>query len=313
MNKRHILIPLILILVGIMAAGCASKSDFDDLAMRTRQDSDTKTQHIKELEAELLKARQALKDEIRKSDNTSKRTADIWVELKSLRREIAVLKGELEVLNIRLDRQVGATNATNTVPVLAQRLKNVEFVLTNQFNVDLPKVEPAPSILGNPAAANATAIDANGTAADNATNATNATAPTAKTPIVPTSTDPAKALYEKAYAEYKAKNYSDARRYWAEFVKTFKKHPFVPNALFWQAQSYYRMGELNRAALLADDVINKYKRSSKYRSALLLQGLIFHKLGQKKLARYRFEEIIDKYPKSPEAAQARKNLKLVSK
>ena len=123
-----------------------------------------------------------------------------------------------------------------------------------------------------------------------------------------TDSDPAKALYDKAYALYKEGNYERARSYWAEFTDTFKGHAFTPSAVFWQGQCYYMLKDYARAVILYEDVIEKYQKSSKYKAALLRSGYSWDHLGKPELAKMRFEEIVKKFPKSVEATQAKRSL-----
>ncbi|WP_319466741.1 tetratricopeptide repeat protein [uncultured Pseudodesulfovibrio sp.] len=304
-KKSHLIRLVVATFALLLTFGCVTQTDMDTLQIERQQDRG----RIKQLEAELEESKQLLKEEIEKSQSpVRQRTADMWAEIQSLRADFAKLRGELETMEIRMDRQVGATNSTMTMSSLGDQLDEIEFVLENQLQVDLPKVreERAAALAASAAAAVAATPsgDANATIA-----ATAAPLEQPKPQAKPADTDPAKALYDKAYALYKDGKFENARSYWAEFTDTFKGHPFSASAVFWQGQCYYKLKDYARAAILFEDVIEKYKKSSKYKSALLKAGYSWNYLGKPELAKMRMDEVIKKFPKSVEATQAKRFLK----
>jgi len=306
---RTILVACLLLFM----AGCVSKTDMETLQIERQQD----VNRIQQLEAELAESKRLLRQEIEKSQSpVREKTADTWAELQTLRADFAKLRGELETLNMRLDRQVGTADSAATLAGLSAELKEVEFILENQLQADL-------SSLNKPAAAGAALAaqgEANATAAENAPTkvevgapavAATTTAPAAakaETAAQAQPTDAAKALYDKAYNLYKQGDFEKARSYWAEFTDTFKKHAYVPSAVFWQGQCYYKLGDYARAVILYEDVIDKYQQSSKYRSALLMAAYCWDKLGKPELAKMRLEEVVKKFPGTPQATQAKRSL-----
>lgn len=282
--------------------GCVSKTDMETMQLERQQD----LSRIKQLEAELEESKQLLKEEIEKSNDPLRaRSADMWAEVQALRTEFAQLRGRIDELNIRMDRQVGPTDSPVTMELLEKRLHEVEFAMENQLSVELPKVtdEQVTPFGETPQAQ----------MPEGAGTTVQQTAETdEQTPAPPeepqTETDPAKALYDKAYALYKEGQYEKARSYWAEFTDTFKGHPFSPSATFWQGQCYYKLKDYARAVILFEDVIEKYQKSSKFKSALLKAGYSWRHLGKPELAKMRLKEVIDKFPKSVEATQAKRTL-----
>jgi len=261
---------------------------------------------VKQLEAELDESKQLLKEEIENSQNpVRQRAADMWAEIQSLRTELAKFRGELDLMTLRMDRQIGDSNSTISMTSLGEQLNEIEFVLENQLQVDLPKVrEERAAALATATAQTAILADSNATIAET----TQAQASAAEQKAETAGTDPAKALYDKAYALYKEGKFEKARAYWAEFTDTFKGHAFSASAIFWQGQCYYKLKDYARAAILFEDVIEKYKKSSKYKSALLKAGYSWNYLGKPELAKMRMEEVVKKFPKSVEATQAKRFL-----
>ncbi|WP_272699864.1 tetratricopeptide repeat protein [Desulfovibrio sp. Fe33] len=318
--KKTCIFSLFLAILSLSSlSGCATRTDVEAIQSDRQQDRN----RIRQLEAELAESRQQLKEEIELSNNPIReKSADMWAEIQSLRTEIAKMRGEMDNLNIRMDRQVGAADSAVTVDELARRLSEVEFAMENQLQVDLPKIREERNAAMS-AALPATTPEANaplagqtetktaeaGAAVGGAAAAAAATEAADKDePSSQADNDPAKALYDKAYALYKDGNYERARSYWAEFTDTFKGHAFTPSAVFWQGQCYYMLKDYARAVILYEDVIEKYKKSSKYKSALLRSGYSWEHLGKPELAKMRFQEVIQNFPKSVEATQAKRSL-----
>ncbi len=285
----------------IITSGCVSKTDFETLQLERQQDLN----RIKQLEGELEESKQLLKEEIETSQTpVRQRAADMWAEIQSLRTELAKMRGELDLINVRMDRQMGDSNSTITMAGLKDQLDEIEFILENQLQVDLSKVREERAAMAETVAPTATTMATDATQTD----AQPEPAPTPKEKPQVSDTDPAKALYDKAYALYKEGKYEKARAYWAEFTDTFKGHSFSASAFFWQGQCYYKLKDYARAAILFEDVIERYKKSSKYKSALLKAGYAWNYLRKPELAKMRMQEIIKKFPKSVEATQAKRFL-----
>jgi len=291
---------LLALLALSMILGCVTKTDMETLQLERQQDLN----RVKQLEAELKESKQLLTQEIEKSQSpVREKAADMWAEIQSLRADFAKLRGEIDTVNIRMDRQMGDSNSTMTMANLDEQISEIEFALENQLQIDLPKVreERSAALAATAAAAATLSGDANATE----TMATVQPEPVTKSKA---DTDPAKALYDKAYALYKEGKYEKARSYWAEFTDTFKGHSFSASAVFWQGQCYYKLKDYARAVILFEDVIEKYAKSSKYKSALLKAGYSWSYLGKPELAKMRMKEIVKKFPKSVEATQARRSL-----
>jgi tol-pal system protein YbgF len=302
MNKIAHNFSLILAFIALsMFFGCVTKTDMETMQLERQQD----VNRVKQLEAELEESKKLLKQDIEKSQSpVRERAADMWAEIQSLRADFAKLRGEIDTINIRMDRQMGDSNSTMTMANLDEHIKEIEFALENQLQIDLPKVreERAAALVATSAAA-ATLSDSN------ATETIAAAQPGSATKSAPkANTDPAKALYDKAYALYKSGKYEKARSYWAEFADTFKGNSYSASAVFWQGQCYYKLKDYARAVILFEDVIEKHKKSSKYKAALLKAGYSWNYLGKPELAKMRMTEIVKKFPKSVEATQAKRTL-----
>lgn len=268
-----------LILSLALAAGCASRQDVQTLDQRNRQTMQEARELFKQLEEQIAIAR----EEARKSSApVQAKQADIWAEVEGLKTEVAAMKGQLDTLNMRM----GAQNSQE-VAQLNERLKAVELALETQFAVDLGKGAKTAAATPSPAPAQSAEPAGNVEVAHQ---------------------DPADALYAKGLTAFKERKYDEARRDFAEFTTTFKKHALVPNAVFWQGECYYQLGDYAKAVLAYQDVIDKYKDSPKYRSAMLKQGISFYKLGKEKPGKIILQELIDKNPGTAEANRAKQFL-----
>lgn len=116
--------------------------------------------------------------------------------------------------------------------------------------------------------------------------------------------DPAQDLYDTALKQFNERNYQAAQATWKNFSETYKDNSLVPNALFWQGESFYQMRDYPKAILAYQEVISKYPKSPKYASALLKQGISFIIIGKKDAGRLVLSDVIKKFPNSPEAKRA---------
>lgn len=120
--------------------------------------------------------------------------------------------------------------------------------------------------------------------------------------------DPAEALYNEAYNLFRQGNYQGAANTWGEFVRAYKAHQLVPNAIYQQGEAYMAMKDYNRAVLAYEEIITKHAKSPKAPGAYYKQGQAFLLSGKKDAAKLRFNETIQKFPNTPEAAQAKDGL-----
>lgn len=307
MKKRtRLLFAVVATIALTLSVGCVTKTDLQTLQLERRQDLN----RIKELEAELVETKQLLKDKIESSQTPIReQSADMYAELQSLRTDNAKLRGKIESLSMRIDRQVGAEDSAVTLAALEEQLDEIEFILENQLQVDLSKVKAERATKQQAASQEANAVKSDEQARIEGAKTETKAAATSPAPATDEDgDDPAKALYDKAYALYKDGKYERARSYWAEFTDVFKDHPYAASATFWQGQCYFKMKDYNRATILFEDVIAKYKKSSKFKSALLRAGYSWDYLGDKEAAKMRMQQVVENFPKSVEATQARRYL-----
>jgi tol-pal system protein YbgF len=115
-------------------------------------------------------------------------------------------------------------------------------------------------------------------------------------------------LYHMAAAKYASHKYLEAATIYLEFVRTFPKHPYANNALYWAGESYYSLGEYKKAVFYFKAVIEKYPKGSKVPDSLLKLGYAYAELGKKKVAREYLFRLMDEYPFSEAAQKAQAKL-----
>ena len=282
-------LPIMLIVVAmlaLLAGGCATTKDVEQLQRQNQQDRQEAREMFQLLQESVQKENAPVRE----------KQADLWAEIEAMRADIAQLQGQVADMNLRLTALYGDGNATASLPDVAADVEAIKTALVQQLALDImpirPKLaQPVPGVM-------TTAPSAVQPGAESAP-ATTATAPAV------TSTDPAQALYDRAYAAFGEKQYDQARQLFAEFTTTFKKHALVPNAIFWQGQAYFELGDYQRAILAYQDVIKNYAQSPKFKHSMLKQGIAFYRLGKKDLGKIVLDDLIKKYPDSTEATRAK--------
>lgn len=329
------------ILVSVILGGCAAKSDLEALQEQARIDRAEHRERYQELEAELSRK---IADT---SNPVQARQADIWAELSGLKQDIAAISGRMDDIELQMSALSGEGTGAS-LPQVAADVHAIKFALEHQLAVDMEEVMrlaaptlPKPPVVGLTPQAEAaeneaviltqevvnpdgsvTTLEMGSPATDGVaqTSQTAADAPQAVSPTmdaasgdaaqsVQTATDPAQILYDKAYENFGTRHYDKARSLWAEFTTTFTDHALVPNAIFWQGECWYQLGDYQRAILAYQDVIKKHPKSTKYKYALLKQGISFYRLNKKDLGKLVLGDLVSKYPDSTEAIRAKQFIK----
>lgn len=300
MTHFHFGRPVVVTLALAMFLGtlpaCVSTSDFDRLRSQVyyqEQERKKNEERIAMLESEISRSKPA--------------QANSWAEVDSMRAQVAALHGKVD----DLQRSNAATSSSGanleTLSAQVADLQRKNQVMASQLGVTFEESgtpsQPAPF---QSQAEPSTTPQAVGPAPTPAPTAPAATPP-AKTPAV--SANPGQELYQQALAAFEAKKYKQAQGTWNEFVKGFPKDPLVPNALFWQGESFFQLQDYANAVLAYQKVIEGHSKSDKYRAATLKQGMAFYKLKKDQAGKLVLEDLIKKAPDSPEAKRAQAFLK----
>ncbi len=125
-----------------------------------------------------------------------------------------------------------------------------------------------------------------------------------KKPVIPND----KIAYASAKKLYNAKHYRAAIEAFTSFKRQYKNSKYLPDAIFYLAQSHFNMGEYDKAIISYDYLINTYPKNSNIPTALLREGISFIKLGDNIDGKYLLTKTINSYPSSKEATIAKRYL-----
>ena len=247
------------------------------------------------------KALQAQVSQMNRQMSTSQTSqADSWSQLIELRQEVAELKGQIDTLNMALQKVGGAEKLAETQVVHGRALHLLESQMALDLQLGVPATEAsAPDTSGIPAEFAALPVMAPSTD----------TAPVAPAaaPVQPAKM--AQALYDNGMNLFNTRQYQAAHKSFSDFTKAYPKHQLTSNAWFWQGECNYQMKNYAGAALAYENVIAGFPNSSKAPASYLKQGMSFLQLGKKAAAKQRLRELTKKFPKAPEAARAKQVIK----
>jgi len=120
-----------------------------------------------------------------------------------------------------------------------------------------------------------------------------------------------KQIYLAAKKLYDTKRYRAAINAFENFKRQYKKSKYLPDAIFYLAQSHFNIGEYDKAIISYDYLINTYPKSDKVPTALLKEGISFIKLGDNIDGKYLLKKTINSYPNSKDAQIAKKYLRKI--
>jgi tol-pal system protein YbgF len=134
------------------------------------------------------------------------------------------------------------------------------------------------------------------------------TAPVTTTPPVnPTGTTPRR-LYETAYADYTAGQWSLAVQGFETYIKTYPKSDLADDAQYYIGESYAGDSKFREAAAAYEKMIRDYPNSDQLPEAWYKVGISYDRLNQVDKAREAFEYVVKAYPDSDAGRLARQNL-----
>jgi len=137
--------------------------------------------------------------------------------------------------------------------------------------------------------------------------------PSAATPPAPgpavnaTGTTPRR-LYETAYADYTAGQWSLAVQGFETYLKTYPKSDLADDAQYYIGESYSGDSKFREAAAAYERVIRDYPNSDILPEAWYKVGISYDRLAQADKAREAFEYVVKTYPDSDAGRLARQNL-----
>ncbi len=268
------------------------------------------SQNVKSLESQVYSQQQTIQTLNQQISSVQPAQADAWLQLQSLRQEIASLRGIIDNLELAL-RPVGGTQALGQKVVQHDNaLKTLESQFGLDFKLDeITAVSPMPSALNNNIN---TGINLN----TPSLNQSQKTAPSYVSPSsanknvqTPIQKDTAKALYDTGITAFNEKRYTQAVNAFSDFISTYPNNSLTSNAYYWQGEAYYQLKNYAQAALAYEEIISGFPNSTRAPSAYLKQAMSFAALQKPEAAKERYNQLISAYPKAPEATRAKQLVK----
>jgi len=92
------------------------------------------------------------------------------------------------------------------------------------------------------------------------------------------------------------------------FIKKYPNSPYIGNAQYWLAESFYSMGDFTKAIAEFQTLVDKYPQSPRVKEAIFKQGSAFMRLKKYTEAKLFFQKVIASYSGTPEAVQSKARL-----
>jgi tol-pal system protein YbgF len=115
------------------------------------------------------------------------------------------------------------------------------------------------------------------------------------------STGEAQHAYDAALSLVNARAYDRAVGALGVFLLEWPSDLNASNAMYWQAECYYAMGEFAHSSELLEQVIERFPKSTRFPDCLLKLGLCQERLGDLSKAKGYFERLAAEYPRSEAA------------
>ncbi len=227
--------------------------------------------------------------------------AQLYLKIDSLLVKYGEMKGELDDIQHRLDsiqNQINQLLLRNTTvnPPSASNLPN-ESPNAKNNNQLKPTNSPNQKVVPQPSAS--TSNNNNKPAMSKGGNEVKTT---------PTISEDQK-IFNEALNLFKAKKYDDAILAFKKFKDKFKTSKFIPDAVFYIAESYYAKGQYDKAIINYDYLVNTYQKCDKVPMATFKEGLAFIGMGDKIDGDYLLQKVVKQYPNSQASKMAKEYLK----
>jgi tol-pal system protein YbgF len=240
-----------------------------------------------------------------------------------LQQALVSLADTLKTVTTRLDEQGAATrkgfadqklvvdSVAGDLRVLREKLDETNVRLTS-LSQDVDGVrDMIPKLAAQPAAL--TSTDPGAVPAQPPSPGT-APAPAGATPPAPapsganaTGTTPRR-LYETAYADYTAGQWSLAVQGFETYLKTYPKSDLADDAQYYIGESYSGDSRFREAAAAYERVISDYPQSDILPEAYYKVGITYERLGQPDRARTSYEYAVKAFPDTDAGRLAKQRL-----
>jgi tol-pal system protein YbgF len=283
MTQRNVALAVVALLAAGPAAGRASAANREHEQMMA--DIRMLQEQTQQLQQMLVTLTEALKTVTARLDDQAagnrKAFADQKLQVDTLGADLRVVREKLDETNVRLTS-------------LSQDVEGVRDLIP-QMTAQPAAPQPEGSVTpGAPGATSAPGPSVPG-------------APPPPTAAAATGTTPRR-LYETAYADYTAGQWSLAIQGFETYLKTYPKSELADDAQYYIGESYAGDSKFSEAADAYQRVIRDYPDSDILPQAWYKVGISYDRLGQTDKAREAFEYVVKNYPDSDAGRLARQNL-----
>ena len=115
-------------------------------------------------------------------------------------------------------------------------------------------------------------------------------------------------MYDQAFADYGAGQYSLAVQGWEAFIRTFPASDLAPEAQFFVGESFQSAQKYAEAISAYNEVIKRYPNSNSAPDAYYKRGLAEEKMGNIDAARESWQTAVNGYPDSDAGRMAKQGL-----
>lgn len=301
-RQRSLAIALCAGLLALGTGAPASAALFDDTEARQRIEATN--QRVEQLRRQLEERIVALETQIRNQG-----LVDIVNQIEQLKRDVAQLRGQLEVITFELSE--AQKRQRDLYVDLDSRMRRLEAgAAAPQGNAAPPGPQggdatPPPGSAAAPPAAASSGGPAFG--------------PPPAASGVPASGSPPRAgaggdtgseqrAYDAALDLFKSGNYGAAVSSFASFVRTYPRSPLAASAQYWIGNAQFALRDFRAAITSQRQLVTNYPDSQKVPDAMLNIATSQFELGDGAASRRTLEDLIARYPQSEAAAKARQRL-----
>lgn len=229
---------------------------------------------------------------------TSQTLIDQTRQIDQLNREVAELRGQIEVL-------------VNQIGELDKRQKDFYLDLDNRLQgIEAGKGKTVAKPASAPAGETKPADKAD-LKTDSKTETKSDSKVDAKVDSKPAADDPAAALkaYEAALGLFKAGKYKEAAAAFDKFGKSFGESEQAPAAQFWLGNSYYALSDCKQVIGSQQKLLAKWPKNTRAPDAMANIANCQAELGQKAESQKTLKDLVARYPESKAAGAAKQQLK----
>ncbi|HLP48414.1 MAG TPA: tetratricopeptide repeat protein [Candidatus Kapabacteria bacterium] len=116
--------------------------------------------------------------------------------------------------------------------------------------------------------------------------------------IKPNDKDEEEVIYKEGYKYYLEQNYTQAIERFSELTTQFDESAVTDNALYWQAESFYRLNQIDRALAFYQIIYRYFPFSTKADYSLFKIGTIYNERKDYNRALLAFTRLVEEYPAS---------------